>query len=349
MSTVKCSACEEKASITFCSETGMALCGDCAVPCDGCSIPIGRKQAQITSTGRSLCPRCMAERNAKRKLKREKMKAASRARKRAERGETVPDGPEPQATHMGAPASGSPLSPAPMSFDALSAGAPASPSAKPVGSASPVVRGRSFEAPEEQHGSSAAPATAETAEDDAGSDVGAGFGVRPGAAKDAAAKRDFGLEGVPTDRSARLELPPIDEKRPVMVMSGHQAPTRTAYYFAFAFFGIAGLVFYSTTPILQDIMFPFDTPGYKFDSNQLPLIKDTNQLRNTSNISQLDLLSQVPAFFITWAILIVYLGGSVLIIVSTARSAISSIRSNRELRKAQKKKQGDPFSSLSGR
>ena len=111
MSTIKCSACHAKASITFCSESGMALCGDCAVPCDVCYIPIGRKQAQITSTGRSLCPKCMAERNAKRKLKREKMKAASRASKRAERGEAIPGDPEPQVRYVDAPAASQYFSP----------------------------------------------------------------------------------------------------------------------------------------------------------------------------------------------------------------------------------------------
>ncbi len=290
----------------------MALCGDCAVPCDVCYIPIGRKQAQITSTGRSLCPKCMAERNAKRRLRREKMKTASRVRKRAERGEAIPGDPEPPVR--------------------------------------PVVRARSLETPKESQGRTAAPAAGEAAKDGIGPDSGADFGAGPDAAKDDARKRDFGLEGVPMARSSRLELPPLDETRPIMVMSGHRAPTKTAYFFAFAFFGIAGLVFYSTTPILRDIMFPFDThtPEYKFSPNQLPVIMDTNRLRNTSNVSQLQIFSQVPAFFLTWAILIAYVGGSVLIIVSTARSAISSFRSKRQLRKAQKKHQGDPFSSLPG-
>ena len=342
MSTIKCRACEVNESITFCSETGMALCGDCAVPCDVCYIPIGLKQAQVTSTGRKLCAKCMAERNAKRQLKREKMRTASRARRRAERGEAIPDDPEPPVGHMVARAAGQPLSPGAMSLDALTSDAPAAPDTKRV------VPARSFEAPKKSQGRTAAPVAAEAAKDDFIPDFGADFGAQPDAGKAGAPKRNFGLEGVPTERSSRLELPPVDETRPVRVGSGYRAPTKTAYFFAFAFFGIAGLVFYSTTPILGDIMFPFDTPEYKYNANQRLVIMDTNRLRGASNVSQFEIISQAPIFFITWVILIVYLGGSGLIIVSTARSAISSFLSKRQLRKAQKKHQGDPFSSLSG-
>ena len=111
---------------------------------------------------------------------------------------------------------------------------------------------------------------------------------------------------------------------------------------------MAGLVFYSTTPILRDIMFPFDTPEYKFQANQETPIMDTNRLRNTSNISQFELFAQAPTFFITWVILVVYVGGSALIIISTVRSALSSYLAKRHQRKVEKKHKGDPFSSLSG-
>ena len=84
MATIKCSACQKNASVTFCSETGVALCGDCAIPCDRCHIPLARTRVQVTSKGRKLCPKCMAERNAKRQARREQIKGKSRARKRAE-------------------------------------------------------------------------------------------------------------------------------------------------------------------------------------------------------------------------------------------------------------------------
>ena len=322
MATVKCSACQTNASITFCSETGVALCGDCAIPCDRCNVPLVRTKIQVTSKGRKLCPRCMAERNAKRQARRERIKEKSQAGKRTEEGEAAPKGIE-------APVANQPVTPGPMGFHALAQGSSA-PAPSPI----------NFEALNASRGPQATSPAAEASKDD--------FGAPAAPDKDAGPQRNFGLEGVPTDRSSRLELPSVDEHRPVMTHSGYRAPTKTAYFFAFLFFGISGLVFYSTTPILKDIMFPFSTPGYEFSPNQLTPIMDTNRLRNMSNVSQFEILSQAPVFFITWLILIVYVGGSALIIISTVLSAVSSFRAKRHHRKAEKKHQGDPFSSLSG-
>ena len=324
MATIKCSACETNESITFCSETGAALCGDCAIACDRCNIPLARTKAQITSKGRKLCPKCMAERNAKRKLRREKAKTLSRERKRSDRG-----GVKPVQTEARAPSPS--FTPASMSFDALSTDAPAAPA---------TSFGTLKDAP-------TSPPPGPT-KDGSGPELGSDFGAPPAAAATEASKRNFGLEGVPTEASSRLELAPVDEKRPVMVHSGYRAPTKTAYFFAFLFFGFAGLVFYSSTPILKDVLFPFDTPTYKFNANLQTPIMDTNRLRDTSNISQFEILAQAPTFFIAWLILIVYVGGSALILITTVRSAISSFRAKRRLRKAEKKHEGDPFSSLSG-
>ena len=266
----------------------------------------------------------MAERNAKRQLRREQMKSLSREGKRSHRGKA-----KPVQTEARAP--GPSFTPGSMSFDALSADAPPTPA---------TSFGTLKDAP-------ASPPPG-PAKDGTGPDFGTDFGAPPAAAETEASKRNFGLEGVPTDASSRLELAPVDEKRPVKIGSGYQDPTKTAYFFAFLFFGIAGLVFYSTTPILKDVLFPFDTPSYKFNPNQQTPIMDTNRLRDTSNVSQFEIFSQAPTFFIAWLILIVYVGGSALILISTVRSAISSFRAKRRHRKAEKKHQGDPFSSLSG-
>lgn len=330
MATIKCSACQTNASITFCSDTGVALCGDCAIPCDRCHVPLARTRVQVTSKGRKLCPRCMAERNAKRQARRERIKEKSRERKRTEPGRAAPKGIE-------APVADQPVTPGPLGFSASTQGNPA-----------PVPSPISFEALDASHGPQATTPAAKTAKDDFGSDFGADFGAPAAPDEDAGPQRSFGLEGVPTDASSRLELPPIDENRPVMTLSGYRAPTKTAYFFAFFFFGIAGLVFYSSTPILKDVLFPFDTPTYKFNANQQTPIMDTNRLRNTGNVSQFEILAQAPTFFIAWLILIVYVGGSALILFSTGRSAISSFRAKRRARKVEKKHKGDPFSSLSG-
>ncbi len=272
----------------------------------------------------------MAERNAKRQARRERINEKSQARKRSEKEEAAPQGIE-------APVANQPLTPGPMGFNALTKGS-STPAPSPMG----------FEALNASRGPQAMSPAVEAAKDDFGSDFGADFGAPAAPDEDAGPQRDFGLEGVPTDVSSRLELPPVDEKRPVMTYSGYQAPSKTAYFFAFLFFGVAGLVFYSTTPILKDIMFPFTTPEYKFSSGQLAPIMDTNRLRNTSNVNQFEILSQAPVFFVTWLILIVYVGGSALIIISTVRSAVSSYRAKRHHRKVEKKHKGDPFSSLSG-
>lgn len=330
MATVKCNACQTNPSITFCNETGVALCGDCAIPCDRCHVALARTKVQVTSTGRKLCPKCMAERNAKRQAKRQRIKEKSRERKRSEYDEVAPTGIE-------APVANRTVTPGAMGLSTPAQGSSA-PAASPI----------SFEALNDSQGPQTAPPAAEAAKDDFGSESGADFGAPAPPEKDTGPKRNFGLEGVPTDQSSRLELPPVDENRPVMIRSGYRGPTKTAYFFAFLFFGFAGLVFYSTTPILRDIMFPFDTTEYKYNSNQMTPIMDTNRLRDTSNISQFEILAQAPTFFVTWLIIVVYIGGSALIIISTVRSAISSFRARRHQRKVEKKHKGDPFSSLSG-
>lgn len=325
MAAIKCSACETNPSITFCNETGVPLCGDCAIACDRCDLPIARSKAQITSTGRKLCSRCMAERNAKRQARREQAKDKRR------RTEAVEEGP----TGIEAPVASRPAAPGPVN------------ARTPVkGPTAAVASPLSFEALNASMGPQATPPV-EVVRVEPESEE--GVDAPESEEKDTGAKRTFGLEGVPTEKSSRLELPPIDENRPVLVQSGHQAPSKTAYFFAFFFFGIAGLVFYSTTPILKDVLFPFDTPTYEYKAGMDTPIQDTNRLRNTSSISQFEILAQAPTFFIGWAFVVVYLGGCTFIILSTLRSAFSSFLSKRNLKKSQKKNPNDPFSSLSGR
>ena len=338
MAIMKCSACEANESITFCSETGLPLCAVCAIPCDVCEIPITLKRAQITTTGRRLCAKCMAGRNARRRAKREKMRQKGMPEKKVA---VAP--PPPQPTTAPKAAGGVAGALGPTSFEALYSGSdldaePAPPPAI-VGSVKPQQPpgdgSTSFEDLYSRSDLDAAPA-------------GPAFGeAEPGTDEDGQTKRSHGLEGVPTDASGRLELPPIDENRPVLTSSGYQAPSKTAYALAFIFFGVAGAIFFSTTPILKDIMFPFDTPEFRFNAGQDTPITDTNALRDTSNISQLNLFSQTPIFFATWLILIVYVGGSIWLMTSVLLSVISSYRAKRRLRKIEKKYGGhDPFSSL---
>lgn len=99
MAAVQCRVCGQGDAIAYCSESGDPLCGQCAESCQVCRAPISKRRVQQTSTGRKLCSKCMAARNARRKAKKEELR-------RAQAG--AGDAPAAAAT----------------SFNVLSAGAP---------------------------------------------------------------------------------------------------------------------------------------------------------------------------------------------------------------------------------
>ena len=342
MATVKCGVCQTKDSITFCSESGLPLCPDCAITCDVCQTPINFQRAQETSTGRKLCAKCMAQRNERRKAKRDKLKKRAAGEETPQPAPAAPAEPVKMPRTVGAPGLGS------TAFEDINSGINIQPAARPQVPAAPR------QAPAE-----GAPIRKSTSFEDL--HTGADFDAAPpqefGAQEfgddesefdeDGKPKKKFGLEGVPTDVSGRLELPPMDEHRPVLGASGYRAPTKTAYALAFIFFGVAGVIFYSSTPLLGDILFPFDTPDIQFNEGEMPQIQDTNRLRNTGNVSQFEIFAQAPIFFIAWFILIVYLGGCARIIWSVGYSATSSFLAKRRKKRIEKKYGGkDPFSEL---
>jgi len=313
MGMVKCSVCGEGDSIAFCAESGAPLCANCAVTCQVCYTPISRERVNLTSTGRKLCTKCMAERNARRKAQKEQLKR--RAAEKKQRSDAaispspgVPRSSSGAATDAEAGTSFSSLTAdEPLSFDALTAD-----EAHPEGE-------DQFLEPEHRD------------EDDEGEDD-----------EKKTSLADLSPEA--QERSTRLELGPVDESRPVLTSSGYQAPSGWKYAVAFFLFGVAGALFLTVSPALRDLMWPYKTPPLQFAADRLTPVGDTNTLRDTSNVSQLDIFSQGPIFLITWSIVLVYVTGCVLIIVSLIRSGISSYLARRRLKHVQEEAEKDGYS-----
>lgn len=304
---MKCKTCGVGDSIAFCSETGAPICAKCAVSCDVCESPLSRERVQFSSTGRKLCSKCMAERNARRKAQKEQMR-----REKAEREKPRPSSPAPAAT---AGLGGG------ISFEDLMRDEPAL-----AANLQSVKREEAPRAPEPQPED--APESAGTSFEDLMSSGPAA----PGTEKP---KRRAGLEGVPQEGSKRLELGPIDEHRPILTASGHQGPGKMAYTAAFLLFGLAGVIFFTVMPGIREIMLPGQSVGANFTTDLMPVATDTNALRNTSNISQFDLLSQGPVFLIAWSIVLIYTLGFVLILWSVGRSLLETYLAKRRLKKAE--------------
>ena len=109
--------------------------------------------------------------------------------------------------------------------------------------------------------------------------------------------------------TGRLELPPMDQSRPVLGQSGYQPPSRGTMTLVIIFFGSAMLFTIRVVPALHDTLFPFgDSNDTEFTENLMPIATDTNALRNTSNIQSLDVFAQSATFFIAWGFVLVYCG-----------------------------------------
>ncbi|MFP6583441.1 MAG: hypothetical protein VCD00_12915 [Candidatus Hydrogenedentota bacterium] len=134
--------------------------------------------------------------------------------------------------------------------------------------------------------------------------------------------------------TGKLELPPMDENRPVLGQSGYQPPSRKRVLAAFIFFGIGSMLFYQSSPILRELLFPFETTELKFNQGQMTQIQDTNKLRNAGNFQQLDILTQGPMFFVAWSLLIGYCGGVLILVVGMIRSFYWSRLANHNLEAA---------------
>jgi len=123
--------------------------------------------------------------------------------------------------------------------------------------------------------------------------------------------------------TGRLELPPMDQSRPVLGQSGYQTPSRGSMTLAIIFFGLAMFFTIRVLPALHDTLFPFgDSNETEFTKNLMPIATDTNTLRNTSNIQSLDVFAQSATFFIAWGFVLVYCGLVLGLVVGLIRSML---------------------------
>lgn len=305
MDTMKCKTCGVGDSIAFCAETGAPICVNCAVSCSVCGSPLSRERVQLTSTGRKLCSKCMAERNARRKVKKEEMR-------RGPKGERDRSPPAPAAPKIGGG----------MSFEDLMRDEPVL-----AAGLQAVKREEVPRAPEPREEEAPVPVPGTSFEDLMSSGPKGPVADKP--------TRGAGLEGAPQVGSRRLELGPIDDNRPILTASGHQGPGKMAYAAAFLLFGLAGAIFWTVVPGIREIMMPWQSVTPDFMSNQQAVATDTNALRNASNISQFDIFSQGPIFFLAWIIFLAYFIGFVRIVWAVGNSLLSSYLAKRRLKKAE--------------
>lgn len=109
-------------------------------------------------------------------------------------------------------------------------------------------------------------------------------------------------------KTGRLELPQMDQNRPVLGLSGYSPPAKVITLLVMIFTGITMIYAYKAIPALESTLFPFEKTEIKFEKNLRPIATETNALRNTSNIQPLDGIAQIFTFAIAWGVVIVYLG-----------------------------------------
>ncbi len=117
-----------------------------------------------------------------------------------------------------------------------------------------------------------------------------------------------------------------DESRPILRASSYKKPSSTSWTLALIFFGVSGIILWFSVPDLQSIMWPWGDTGPKYSANAAPQIKDTNTLRDTGSIDQITLFVQVPFFIVTWALVLAYVFGVLVIVFPSLRILIPRVR-----------------------
>ncbi len=280
--------------------------------CAGCGVSICIEHTHLTKGGRKLCGHCTAERQERQQALKSKYGKGQRSAPSI----SVPDSGESAASSAVRPPSTSPAT------------------GRPVGAAAGAAfKGVAFA---DIAGSSTLIPVRET-EEEIEEEAGVGpehedpeMRLDP----EEAEKSRKARETAHLTSTGRLELPPMDQNRPVLGQSGYQPPSRKKVLAAFILFGIGSVLFYNSTPYLEDTLFSFDTTKPQFYEGQVAQIQETNKLRNTSNIRQFDIFSQAPMFFVSWFILISYLLGIVILFFGVIRSSYWSYIAKRNLEAA---------------
>lgn len=135
------------------------------------------------------------------------------------------------------------------------------------------------------------------------------------------------------DDQAGDTIKEIDEKRPLLVASGYQPPSKKWLAAAFILFGLSGLYVIISMPNLRDIMWPFDSRGFEIGRNVEPPLWARNTIRQHGSMAKLSPFFQLPAFVIVWGVTLAYLYGLWGMAYGSVRSFI-----NMTLTKASKKK-----------
>jgi tetratricopeptide (TPR) repeat protein len=110
-----------------------------------------------------------------------------------------------------------------------------------------------------------------------------------------------------------------------LVGSGYQAPPIWTHIAGLAFFILTGIVLLTVLPNLSDILWPFEAGGPEYTANQLAPIQDTNALRDTRSISDLNIVYEVLFFLVAWAFFLAYLFGLAVLLYASCRNLIQRL------------------------
>lgn len=338
---MQCAICNTATTIGFCDTCKAGVCDGCSTECRKCGKRVCSKHFQVTLHGRKLCGECW---------KRREEKHAARKAEKAGKGEAVKEAPSRGAEPAQAFASEeledtsfeALMGSRGNSFEALSRGGPtrgkasetrrssessAFPGAVGSQETSPGTHAKAVgtpqnrpKAPEDRAGiprmhsalmrKRAEKVADEDIDDHEETDEPAVMGPTPAEV----------LEGGMTYDEMREKIMGLDPNRPLKARSGYDPPSRTAYLLAFLAFTVVGFFLWIRVPVIKEIIWPFDVGGIDYDSNQEAVIQDTNRLRNTSNITNLNVLVVIPLFVLGWGLLLAYVLGAGAILWGTSQS-----------------------------
>lgn len=298
MPSVTCKVCNKQYAIVACDTCKELVCKDCSVVCQACGTSVCVKHVNETSKGRKLCGRCKAERDARKKALKEKYSGG-----------------------------GKPAAP-PVSEAAQSSIPPSPPTSEPAGGGTSLA---------DLMGGDQLLKSSESYED-----IEAEAGMRADDDSDPEMRLDpeeeeknrRALDEARFSATGRLELPPMDENRPVLGQSGYQPPARWKVLAAFIFAGIGSLYFYNSTDYFKDTLFPWHTTNLQFNENEMPTIQETNRIRNSANVQQFDIFKQAPIFFVAWSIVGAYFFAVIILVIGMIRSYYWSRVANQHLEAA---------------
>ena len=287
MASVTCKLCNQEYAIIACNDCQTLVCKKCSSVCRECGTSVCLHHTKQTKSGTKMCGRCMAEREARRQALRDKYGKTSEKPTvpvTSTSFQNIDNTPTPHA-----PSSSSPT--------------PSSHSQYQSTSLEDLTGGEQLLRPTE---------AIEPAEDETKGDRRAKEG-------DDRIPQEEREEAFYSE-TGRLELPPMDQNRPVLGQSGYQPPSKVTTLCVLIFFGIAMIFTVRAVPSLHNTLFPFTKHQTTFNSDQMPVINDTNAIRDGGNIQGLDIFAQSATFFVAWIFVILYGGGIVLLLIGLARS-----------------------------